>query len=144
MRRKISYKKNFYGGLLLLAIGLAHPLLCLLRMDWGDFGWKDGLIAGFLVLTGCSMVLRSLDPKTARADRDEDRDERNRWIELRSRALCCRVLFWLILAGFAGCAVGYGISGDEVYIHMATPLLLLYLAALLLRLISWIYFEKRE
>lgn len=143
MTRKIYYKKNFCSGLALLVIGLATPVLCLLRMDWSGFGWKNGLLAGFLVLTGCSMILRSLDPKTARADRDEDRDERRRWIELRSRALCGRVLFWLILAGFIGCAIGYGVSRDEVYIHMATPLLVLYLAAVLVRLGSDLYWERR-
>ena len=89
------------------------------------------------------MILRSLDPKTARADRDEDRDERRRWIELRSRALCGRVLFWLILVGFIGCAIGYGVSRDEAYIHMATPLLVLYLAAVLVRMGSDLYWERR-
>ena len=38
----------------------------------------------------------------ARQDRDEDRDERNHWIELRSKATSYRVMFWMNAAWMIG------------------------------------------
>lgn len=142
MRKRIYYKKNFYGGLAVLALGLLNPLTCLWR-GWERFGLKDGLIALFLVLTGLSMLLRSLDREAARADRTEDQDERSRWIELRSRAACYRAGFWLVLAGMAGCVAGYGLTENPAFVHMMLPLLALYLAAGLARLATLLHFERR-
>lgn len=141
MRWKIYYKKNFYGGLATVVLGLLNPLTCLWR-GWERFGLKDGLLALFLVLTGLSMLLRSLDREAALADRTEDRDERARWVDLRSRAACGRVGFWLVLGGIAVCLLGYTVTGDRAFVHMAAPLFLLYIAAGAVRLGTILYYEN--
>ncbi len=63
---------------------MALPVPCLIR-GWERFSVKDGVLTVLLVLTGISMVLRSLDREKSQEDRREERDERNRWIELRTR-----------------------------------------------------------
>lgn len=63
---------------------MALPVTCLIR-GWERFSVKDGVLTVLLVLTGISMVLRSLDREKSQEDRREERDERNRWIELRTR-----------------------------------------------------------
>ena len=59
-------------------------MTCLIR-GWERFSVKDGVLTVLLVLTGLGMVLRSLDREKSQEDRREERDERNRWIELRTR-----------------------------------------------------------
>ena len=143
MKWKIYNRKGFFGGVLELALGLALPLTCAVK-GWEHFELKDGILTVLLILLGIGTVLRSLNQEMSQEDWVEDHDERRRWVQLRSQALCYRVLWWLLVAGFVGCAIGYGISKHPAYIHMATPLLLLYLAAMAVRLAGWWYYEKRE
>ena len=94
---------------------MALPVTCLIR-GWERFSVKDGVLTVLLVLTGIGMVLRSLDREKSQEDRREERDERNRWIELRSQAVCYRVLWWLVVAGLLACGVGYGVTKEDVYL----------------------------
>lgn len=143
MKWKIYHKKNFCSGLGLLALGAGLPMICLIR-GWERFSVKDGVLTVLLVLTGLSMVLRSLDREKSREDRREERDERNRWIELRSQAACYRVLWWLVMAGLWGCGIGYGVTKDEVCLGMFFACMVLYLVTLVSRLVSDLYYENRE
>ena len=140
---KIYYKKRFYSGLFSLLLGLANPVTCLLR-GWERFDWKDGILCVLLILTGLSWFLRSLDREKAREDRDEDRDERNHWIELRSKATSYRVMFWMNAAWMIGCILGYTVAKDEIYIQMGLPCMVLWIAAGAARLVSELYYEQKS
>ena len=142
MNWKIYHKKNFCGGLCLLVLGVALPVTCLIR-GWERFSVKDGVLTVLLILTGVGVILRSLDREKSREDRREERDERNRWIELRSQAVCYRVLWWLVVAGLLACGVGYSVTKEDVYLGLFSACLVLYLAALVSRLVSKLYFENR-
>ena len=89
---RIYYKKKFWAGVGALLLGLALPGTCLF-VGWERFDLKDAVLTTFMVLSGISGILRSLDREKARQDRDEDRDERTRYNTYRSRALTFRVLF---------------------------------------------------
>ena len=91
---RIYYKKKFWAGVGALLLGLALPGTCLF-VGWERFDLKDAVLTTFMVLSGISGILRSLDREKARQDRDEDRDERTRYNTYRSRALTFRVLFCL-------------------------------------------------
>lgn len=142
MNWKIYHKKNFRSGLGLLVLGVALPVTCLIR-EWERFSVKDGVLTVLLILTGVGVILRSLDREKSREDRREERDERNRWIELRSQAVCYRVLWWLVVAGLLACGVGYGVMKEDVYLGLFSACLVLYLAALVSWLVSKLYFENR-
>lgn len=63
-----------------------------LFVGWERFDLKDAVLTTFMVLSGISGILRSLDREKARQDRDEDRDERTRYNTYRSRPSrsgCC-------------------------------------------------------
>lgn len=139
---KIYYKKNFISGVVCLLLGVLNPLTCLFVTGWDRFTWKDGWLSIALVLAGVQMLLRSLDPTAARKDLTEDLDERNRLIELRSQAASYRLLFRLILAGIVICMLGYGVSRQEAFVHALLPLLLLYLAAGIARLVTLLGYEQ--
>lgn len=111
MKWKIYNRKGFYSGVLELVLGLALPLTCAVK-GWERFDVKDGVLTVLLVLLGSGMILRSLNKEQSQEDWVEDHDERRRWVQLRSQALCCRVLWWLLAAGMTGSAVGYGITNE--------------------------------
>ena len=71
---RIYYKKKFWAGVGALLLGLALPGTCLF-VGWERFDLKDAVLTMFMVLSGISGILRSLDREKARQDRDEDRDD---------------------------------------------------------------------
>lgn len=107
---RIYYKKKFWAGVGALLLGLALPGTCLF-VGWERFDLKDAVLTMFMVLSGISGILRSLDREKARQDRDEDRDERTRYNTYRSRALTFRVLFCLNFAIWPGAS---SVGGGQV------------------------------
>ena len=71
---RIYYKKKFWAGVGALLLGLALPGTCLF-VGWERFDLKDAVLTTFMVLSGISGILRSLDREKARQDRDEDREK---------------------------------------------------------------------
>ena len=138
---RIYYKKKFWAGVGALLLGLALPGTCLF-VGWERFDLKDAVLTTFMVLSGISGILRSLDREKARQDRDEDRDERTRYNTYRSRALTFRVLFCLNFVILAGCFIGWWRSGEqEVYIQMAVPCMVLFIVGWITRIASDFYYE---
>ena len=57
---RIYYKKKFWAGVGALLLGLALPGTCLF-VGWERFDLKDAVLTTFMVLSGISGILRSLD-----------------------------------------------------------------------------------
>ena len=126
---RIYYKKKFWAGVGALLLGLALPGTCLF-VGWERFDLKDAVLTTFMVLSGISGILRSLDREKARQDRDEDRDERTRYNTY---------LNFVILAG---CFIGWWRSGEqEVYIQTAVPCMVLFIVGWITRIASDFYYE---
>ena len=123
-----------------LLLGLALPGTCLF-VGWERFDLKDAVLTMFMVLSGISGILRSLDREKARQDRDEDRDERTRYNTYRSRALTFRVLFCLNFAILAACLIGWGLTDKAAYIQTALPCMVLFIAGWITRIASDFYYE---
>ena len=139
---KIYYKKKFWASVGSLALGLALPGTCLF-VGWERFDWKDIVLAVLLLLCGASGILRSLDREKAREDKDEDRDERDRYNTCRSRALTFRVLYWLNFAILAVCLVGWGLTDKAAYIQTALPCMVLLIVGWITRIAGDFYYEVK-
>lgn len=137
---RIYYKKKFWAGVGALLLGLALPGTCLF-VGWERFDLKDAVLTMFMVLSGISGILRSLDREKARQDRDEDRDERTRYNTYRSRALTFRVLYGLNFAILAACIIGWGLTDQQVYIQTALPCMVLFIVGWITRIASDCYYE---
>ena len=137
---KIYYKKKFWASVGSLLLGLALPGTCLF-VGWERFDLKDAVLTMFMVLSGISGILRSLDREKAREDKDEDRDERDRYNTCRSRALTFRVLYWLNFAILAVCLVGWGLTDKAAYIQTAVPCMVLFIVGWITRIASDFYYE---
>ena len=61
---RIYYKKKFWAGVGALLLGLALPGTCLF-VGWERFDLKDAVLTTFMVLSGISGILRSLDREKA-------------------------------------------------------------------------------
>ena len=110
-------------------------------MGWERFDLKDGVLTVLLILCGVSGILRSLDREKAREDKDEDRDERDRYNTCRSRALTFRVLYWLNFAILAVCLVGWGLTDKAAYIQTALPCMVLLIVGWITRIAGDFYYE---
>ena len=137
---RIYYKKKFWAGVGALLLGLALPGTCLF-VGWERFDLKDAVLTTFMVLSGISGILRSLDREKARQDRDEDRDERNRFNTLQGRALAFRVLYGLNLVILAACIIGWGLTEKQAYIQTALPCMVLFIVGWITRIASDFYYE---
>ena len=137
---KIYYKKKFWASVGSLALGLALPGTCLF-VGWETFDLKDAVLTALLLLCGVSGILRSLDREKARQDRDEDRDERNRFNTLQGRALAFRVLYGLNFVILASCIIGWGLTEKQAYIQTALPCMVLLIVVWLTRIASDCYYE---
>ena len=137
---RIYYKKKFWAGVGALLLGLALPGTCLF-VGWERFDLKDAVLTMFMVLSGISGILRSLDREKARQDRDEDRDERTRYNTLRGRALTFRVLYGLNFAILAACLIGWGLTDKAAYIQTALPCMVLLIVGWITRIVSDFYYE---
>ena len=137
---RIYYKKKFWAGVGALLLGLALPGTCLF-VGWERFDLKDAVLTTFMVLSGISGILRSLDREKAREDKDEDRDERDRYNTCRSRTLTFRVLYWLNFAILAVCLVGWGLTDKAAYIQTALPCMVLLIVGWITRIAGDFYYE---
>ena len=66
---RIYYKKKFWAGVGALLLGLALPGTCLF-VGWERFDLKDAVLTTFMVLSGISGILRSLDREKARQEQE--------------------------------------------------------------------------
>ena len=139
---RIYYKKKFWAGVGALLLGLALPGTCLF-VGWERFDLKDAVLTTFMVLSGISGILRSLDREKARQDRDEDRDERTRYNALRGRALAFRVLYGLNFVILAACIIGWGLTDKIAYIQTALPCMVLFIVGWITRIAGDFYYEFR-
>ena len=137
---KIYYTKKVWASVGCLLLGLALPGTCLF-MGWERFDLKDAVLTVLLILCGVSGILRSLDREKSRQDRDEDRDERDRYNACRSRALTFRVLYWLNFAILAACLIGWGLTDKAAYIQTALPCMVLLIVGWITRIASDFYYE---
>ena len=137
---KIYYKKKFWASVGSLVLGLALPGTCLF-VGWERFDLKDGVLTVLLILCGVSGILRSLAREKARQDKDEDRDERDRYHRYRGRALTFQVLFGLNFAMLAGCLIGYGLTDQAAYIQTALPCMVTFIVGWITRIAGDFYYE---
>lgn len=103
-------------------------------VGWERFDLKDAVLTTFMVLSGISGILRSLDREKARQDRDEDRGRAHPVQHVPQPALTFRVLLCLNFVILAGCFIGWWRSGEqEVYIQTAVPCMVLFIVGWITR-----------
>lgn len=101
------------------------------------------VLVAVLLFVGAGAMMRGLSQKMAREDKLEERDERNRLVELKSKSAAFRltqaVCFGLMLA----LLVAGKVTGTQALTAIGTGLAAALSASMLAELGAFYYYEKR-
>lgn len=138
---KIYNKKIFLVGvfLLLLDILLLTANICGVReLDIVTLQW-------FITLTilGLTSIIRSMDRKTAREDKINERDERNRFVKLRAQSRALEIGQWACFGlGFAVNLWGKFNAPGGALFYIGFGLMLSFLVLASVHFCTWLYYEE--
>ena len=142
---KIYNKKGFFLGIfwVLLAIGCAvadlrrpDPNMLIRVRDW--------VLTVFVFLLGISSFWRAFSRSATREDRIEEMDERNRLIEVKSKARMLDFVYGTLFVLVVGSLIGFQVTASEVWLALfIIPGFLLGLFVLVHIFIK-LYYNKHE
>ena len=136
---KIYNKKTFAFGVFSAALGVLNAVTAALRgIDAAGI-----VLVAVLLFVGAGAMMRGLSQKMAREDKLEERDERNRLVELKStsaafrltQAVCFGLMLPLLVAG--------KVTGTQALTAIGTGLAAALSASMLAELGAFYYYEKR-
>lgn len=136
---KIYNKKTFAFGVFSAALGVLNAVTAALRgIDAAGI-----VLVAVLLFVGAGAMMRGLSQKMAREDKLEERDERNRLMELKSKSAAFRltqaVCFGLMLA----LLVAGKVAGTQALTAIGTGLAAALSVSMLAELGAFYYYEKR-
>ena len=136
---KIYNKKTFAFGVFSAALGVLNAVTAALRgIDAAGI-----VLVAVLLFVGAGAMMRGLSQKMAREDKLEERDERNRLVELKSKSAAFRLTqagcFGLMLA----LLVAGKVTGTQALTAIGTGLAAALSASMLAELGAFYYYEKR-
>lgn len=142
---KIYNKKGFWLGIfwVLLAIGCAvadlrrpDPNMLIRVRDW--------VLTVFVFLLGISSFWRAFSRSATREDRIEEMDERNRLVEVKSKARMLDFVYGTLFVLVVGGLIGFQVTASEVWLALfIIPGFLLGLFVLVHIFIK-LYYNKHE
>lgn len=142
---KIYNKKGFFLGIfwVLLAIGCAvadlrrpDPNMLIRVRDW--------VLTVFVFLLGISSFWRAFSRSATREDRIEEMDERNRLVEIKSKARMLDFVYGTLFVLVVGSLIGFQVTASEVWLALfIIPGFLLGLFVLVHIFIK-LYYNKHE
>ena len=138
---RIYNRKNFAFGVFCTLLGAFNLALDLVTGEWSLYG---ALLVLLLLFFGVGAIGRSLSPRLSREDKLEERDERNRLVQLKSRGAALRatryggfgLLLLLLVAG--------KLTGEGLLIAIAVGLAFALSISLLAELIATFYYESKN
>ena len=136
---KIYNKKTFAFGVFSAALGVLNAVTAALR----GIDAAGVVLVAVLLFVGAGAMMRGLSQKMAREDKLEERDERNRLVELKSksaafrltRAVCFGLMLALLVAG--------KVTGTQALTAIGTGLAAALSASMLAELGAFYYYETR-
>ena len=128
---KIYNKKTFAFGVFSAALGVLNAVTAALRgIDAAGI-----VLVAVLLFVGAGAMMRGLSQKMAREDKLEERDERNRLVELKSKSAAFGLMLALLVAG--------KVAGTQALTAIGTGLAAALSVSMLAELGAFYYYEKR-
>lgn len=137
---KIYNRKNFVHGLLMVLLGGSLIPLGLLH---GDLDWWDWVISGALVFMGGLYLFHSVSQELSKEDRLEERDERNRLVQLKNRSRAFQVVEYGCLLLAATFFAAGKTAGRMLFIYMGCGLGIAFALCLFADLATFIYYDSK-
>ena len=136
---RIYHKKNFVSGLAMAGLGALN----LAGGFWTGMDWGRVVLVALLLFFGGGLMVRACTRRMAREDIREERDERNRYVALRSQSQALRIGRNLCFAlGVAFTLLELALRDDRC-LHVAIGLYFAYGILLLTELFTYAYYEER-
>ncbi|MCI9531924.1 MAG: hypothetical protein HFH38_09270 [Lachnospiraceae bacterium] len=136
---KIYHKKNFTFGLSCIALALLNTAAAMIS----KFDGNSILFILALLFFGAVSIFRSLSPHLAREDVIESLDERNQWIELRTKSKSFQVTQGICFILMLTFLVIGKLSGETAMIGIGVGIGFTYAVSMLSELAVFCYYESR-
>lgn len=114
---KLYNKKGLVFGLFWTILGVSVLVLELVRPSGNTAVFiRDIVLFSLLILFGVRQVVRAFSRAATREDMLEERDERNRFIKLKTGSTMFKVAEVLLFLWTVASMVGYGFTRDDIWV----------------------------
>lgn len=114
---KLYNKKGLVFGLFWTILGVSALVLELVRPSGNTAVFiRDIVLFSLLILFGVRQVVRAFSRAATREDMLEERDERNRFIKLKTGSTMFKVAEVLLFIWTIGSMIGYGFTQDTMWV----------------------------
>ena len=113
---KLCNKKGLVLGLFWTILGVSALVLELVRPSSTAVFIRDIVLFSLLILFGVRQVVRAFSRAATREDMLEERDERNRFIKLKTGSTMFKVAEVLLFLWTVASMVGYGFTRDDIWV----------------------------
>lgn len=114
---KLYNKKGLVFGLFWTILGVSALVLELVRPSGNTAVFiRDIVLFSLLILFGVRQVVRAFSRAATREDMLEKRDERNRFIKLKTGSTMFKVAEVLLFLWTVASMVGYGFTRDDIWV----------------------------
>ena len=114
---KLYNKKGLVFGLFWTILGVSALVLELVRPSGNTAVFiRDIVLFSLLILFGVRQVVRAYSRAATREDMLEERDERNRFIKLKTGSTMFKVAEVMLFLWTVASMVGYGFTRDDIWV----------------------------
>lgn len=114
---KLYNKKGLVFGLFWTILGVSALILELVRPSGNTAVFiRDIVLFSLLILFGVRQVVRAFSRAATREDMLEERDERNRFIKLKTGSTMFKVAEVMLFLWTVASMVGYGFTRDDIWV----------------------------
>ncbi len=114
---KLYNKKGLVFGLFWTILGVSALVLELVRPSGNTAVFiRDIVLFSLLILFGVRQVVRAFSRAATREDMLEERDERNRFIKLKTGSTMFKVAEVMLFLWTVASMVGYGFTRDDIWV----------------------------
>ena len=136
---RIYNKKKFAYGVFSLTLGL----LVLVTGIMKGLHAKGAILSILLLLTGAGSLARSLSRKMSREDMVEERDERNRLIDMKTKGLAFRLTEGISYVLGLLFLVSGALAKDDAIVALGLGFILTVTIAMFAEVGAWFHYEKK-
>ena len=138
---KIYNKKVFAVGIFIIALGGLNLIMSIVTKD---VDINAIVLIVVLFAFGFNAIMRSVSKRMTREDKLEELDERNRFVELKSKSQSFRLTQIISFVLMLVLLIMGKVSGYEGFIAMAVGLAFSFSISMLTEIFAYMYYESKN
>ena len=141
---KLYNKKGLLLGLFWFLVGVSGLILELVKPGNNmAVHIRDIVLFSLLLLFSIRQIVRAFSQTATREDMVEERDERNRLVQLRARGLSFQLTQGIVFLLMAGALVAGKLTGEQSFIGIGVGMAFALSIAMFTELFAYFHYEKR-